>query len=56
MTSGEKIKFKGSMDCISKIYSEGGMKAFFRGGAANIVGGITGAAVLSIYDRFKVYY
>ena len=56
MTSGEKAKFTGSIHCIRKIHSEGGWKAFFRGGAANIIGGFTGAAVLSIYDRLKVYY
>lgn len=54
MTSGEKVKFKGSWECIGKIWSEGGWRAFFRGGAANIVGGLTGAAVFSIYDRMKL--
>lgn len=56
MTSGEKAKFTSSIQCIQKIHSEGGWRAFFRGGAANIIGGFTGAAVLSIYDRLKVYY
>jgi solute carrier family 25 (adenine nucleotide translocator) protein 4/5/6/31 len=56
MTSGEKIKFTGTVECMRKIYAEGGWKAFFRGGMANVVGGITGAAVFSIYDRMKVEF
>ena len=54
MTSGESIKFSGTLSCMHKIQAEGGFGAFFRGGAANIVGGVTGAAVFSIYDRMKV--
>jgi solute carrier family 25 (mitochondrial adenine nucleotide translocator), member 4/5/6/31 len=50
------VKFAGTMECFRKIRSEGGWKAFFRGGAANVVGGITGAAVFSIYDRMKVEF
>jgi solute carrier family 25 (adenine nucleotide translocator) protein 4/5/6/31 len=56
MTSGEKVKFAGTAECMRKIWAEGGWKAFFRGGAANIVGGVTGAAVFSIYDRMKVEF
>jgi solute carrier family 25 (adenine nucleotide translocator) protein 4/5/6/31 len=56
MSSGEKVKFSGTVDCMGKIYRESGWKGFFRGGAANIVGGVTGAAVFSIYDRMKVFY
>ena len=54
MTSGQKGKFNSTWDCIRKIYQEGKIKAFFKGGAANVAGGITGAAVLSIYDKFKL--
>ena len=54
MTSGERVKFAGSVECVGRIWAEGGWRAFFRGGAANIVGGLTGAAVFSIYDRMKV--
>ena len=56
MTSGESIKINSSIQCIMKIHGEGGWKSFFKGGAANIVGGLTGAAVFSVYDRIKVYY
>jgi ABC-type branched-subunit amino acid transport system permease subunit len=41
---------------MQKIWNEGGWRAFFRGGMANIVGGVTGAAVFSFYDKMKVQY
>jgi solute carrier family 25 (adenine nucleotide translocator) protein 4/5/6/31 len=56
MTSGTNSKFKNNSDCIKKINSEGGWKAFFRGTVANILGGITGAVVFSVYDKMKVEY
>lgn len=56
MTSCETLKFTGAVGCAQKIWNEGGWRGFFKGGAANIIGGFTGAAVLSIYDRIKVYY
>lgn len=56
MTSATATKFKSNSDCIKKIKSEGGWKAFFRGTVANILGGLTGAAVFSVYDKMKVEY
>lgn len=56
MTSGEAKKLTKSGDCARQIYRESGWRGFFKGGAANIVGGLTGAAVFSVYDRLKVYY
>ena len=56
MSSLEGKKALNSWECTKKIHGEGGWKSFFRGGAANVVGGLTGAAVFSVYDRFKVYY
>lgn len=56
MTSGENVKINSTLGCMKKIYGEGGWKSFFKGGAANVVGGLTGAAVFSVYDRIKVYY
>ena len=56
MTSGSSSKFAKNSDCIKKIKSEGGYKAFFRGTVANILGGITGAVVFSVYDKMKVEY
>jgi solute carrier family 25 (adenine nucleotide translocator) protein 4/5/6/31 len=56
MTSGEAVKFSGTLSCVHKIYAEGGFRGFFRGGTANVVGGVTGAAVFSIYDRMKVEF
>jgi len=54
MTSGTASKFKSNSECIKRIKSEGGWKAFFRGTIANILGGVTGAVVFSVYDKMKV--
>ena len=56
MTSGEQKKFKSTPDCIRQMWRQGGWRVFYKGGAANVVGGVTGAAVLSIYDRIKLFY
>lgn len=56
MSVGEAAKITRSTQGMKQISKEGGWRGFFRGGAANVVGGLTGAAVFSIYDRIKVYY
>ena len=56
MGSGEKKKITSSLVCIKRIHEEAGWRGFFKGGAANIVGGLTGAAVFSIYDKIKLFY
>lgn len=56
MSVGDHNKITRSVDGSKVIYREGGWKAFFRGGAANVLGGLTGAAVFSVYDRIKVHY
>ncbi|KAH8923443.1 ATP:ADP antiporter [Atractiella rhizophila] len=59
MTVGSEdgVRYKNMIDCTVKIYQAEGMKTFFRGGAANILRGVAGAGVLSLYDVFqeKVY-
>ena len=54
MTSGEGEKFKGSIDCATKILAQEGMKSFFKGAAANILRGVAGAGVLTLYDKLQV--
>lgn len=56
MSVGEAAKITRSSESMKLISKEGGWRGFFRGGVANVVGGLTGAAVFSIYDRIKVYY
>ena len=54
MTSGEGEKFSGSIDCAQKILQREGFKSFFKGAAANILRGVAGAGVLTLYDKLQV--
>ena len=54
MTSGEAEKFSGSIDCARKILAKEGVKSFFKGAGANILRGVAGAGVLSLYDRLQL--
>jgi solute carrier family 25 (mitochondrial adenine nucleotide translocator), member 4/5/6/31 len=54
MTSGEAEKYTGSIDCAKKILAKEGVKSFFKGAAANVLRGVAGAGVLTLYDRFQV--
>lgn len=54
MTSGEGEKFSGSIDCAQKILAREGMKSFFKGAGANILRGVAGAGVLTLYDKLQV--
>jgi len=56
MTSGEKVKYKSSLDCGMQILKNEGVKSLFKGAGANILRGIAGAGVLSGFDKFKYYY
>ena len=51
MTSGEAVKYSGSLDAARKIFAAEGIRSFFKGAGANILRGVAGAGVLSIYDR-----
>jgi solute carrier family 25 (mitochondrial adenine nucleotide translocator), member 4/5/6/31 len=54
MTSGEAVKYKSSFDAASQIVAKEGVKSLFKGAGANILRGVAGAGVLSIYDQFQV--
>ncbi|CAF9918242.1 MAG: hypothetical protein GOMPHAMPRED_001461 [Gomphillus americanus] len=54
MTSGEAVKYNGSMDAARQIYAKEGMRSFFKGAGANILRGVAGAGVLSIYDQVQL--
>ena len=56
MTSGEAVKFNGSLDCAMFILKNEGVKSYFNGAAANILRGIAGAGVLSGFDVIVRYY
>lgn len=54
MTSGEAVKYNGSIDCARKILAAEGVKSFFKGAGANVLRGVAGAGVLALYDRLQV--
>lgn len=54
MTSGEAVKYKGSVDCAIQLYKSEGPKTFFKGAGANILRGVAGAGVLTFYDRLQL--
>jgi solute carrier family 25 (adenine nucleotide translocator) protein 4/5/6/31 len=56
MTSGQAVKYKGSIDCGIQIMRSEGVQAFFRGAGANILRGAAGAGVLAGFDKFKEIY
>ena len=49
--SFQAVKYKGSMDAARQIFAKEGVRSFFKGAGANILRGVAGAGVLSIYDR-----
>jgi len=42
------------MDAARKIVAAEGFKSLFKGAGANILRGVAGAGVLSIYDKLQV--
>lgn len=53
MTSGEAVKYNGSVDCGIQILRNEGVKAMFAGAGANILRGVAGAGVLAGYKKIK---
>lgn len=56
MTSGEAVKYKGSMDCAMQIIRNEGFMSLMKGAGANILRGVAGAGVLAGFDKFKELY
>ncbi|KAG0147258.1 hypothetical protein CROQUDRAFT_656368 [Cronartium quercuum f. sp. fusiforme G11] len=53
MTSGEKVHYKGMFDCGAQIVKTEGVSYLFKGAGANILRGVAGAGVLSMYDKLQ---
>jgi solute carrier family 25 (adenine nucleotide translocator) protein 4/5/6/31 len=53
MTSGEKVHYNGMLDCGRQIIKAEGVSSLFRGAGANILRGVAGAGVLSMYDKLQ---
>jgi len=56
MTSGQAVKYNGSLDCAQHILKNEGVRSMFKGAGANILRGMAGAGVLSGFDKFKKLY
>jgi solute carrier family 25 (adenine nucleotide translocator) protein 4/5/6/31 len=56
MTSGQAVKYKGSIDCAQQIMKNEGFMSMMKGAGANILRGVAGAGVLSGFDKFKEIY
>jgi solute carrier family 25 (adenine nucleotide translocator) protein 4/5/6/31 len=54
MSSGEAVKFDSSWQCMRQMYKENGLRSFYGGVAANLLRGISGAGVLTIYDMLQL--
>jgi len=54
MQSGRKdVLYKGTVDCIIKVYKEKGLRAFYKGALSNVFRGTGGALVLVFYETFQ---
>ncbi|EGN99322.1 hypothetical protein SERLA73DRAFT_182265 [Serpula lacrymans var. lacrymans S7.3] len=53
MTSGEKVRYKSFIDAGRQIVAKEGVKSLFGGAGANVLRGVAGAGVLSLYDKFQ---
>merc|ERR1719372_3151 len=56
MTSGQAVKYKGSIDCTVQILKNEGFMSMMKGAGANILRGVAGAGVLAGFDVFKGAY
>jgi len=56
MTSGQAVKYKGSMDCFVQVLKSEGAMSLMKGAGANILRGVAGAGVLAGFDKFKELY
>ncbi|CAC5402313.1 SLC25A4S [Mytilus coruscus] len=56
MTSGEAVKYKGSIDCTLTIIKNEGFMSLMKGAGANVLRGMAGAGVLAGFDKFQELY
>jgi solute carrier family 25 (adenine nucleotide translocator) protein 4/5/6/31 len=53
MTSGGAVHYKSMFDAGSQIIAKEGIRSLFKGAGANILRGVAGAGVLSMYDKLQ---
>merc|ERR1719219_1000549 len=56
MTSGQAVKYSGSLDCTMQILKNEGVASLFKGAGANVLRGMAGAGVLAGFDKLKKFY
>jgi len=56
MTSGQAVKYSGSIDCGKQIVAKEGFSSLFKGAGANILRGVAGAGVLAGYDKLQLIF
>ena len=56
MTSGQAVKYKGSIDATVQILQNEGPLSMMKGAGATILRGVAGAGVLAGFDKFKEIY
>jgi len=56
MTSGEAVKYRSSMHCLTTIVSKEGVGSLFKGAGANILRAVAGAGVLAGYDQLQFIF
>lgn len=56
MTSGQAVKYKGSIDCFLQIVKNEGFMSLMKGAGANILRGMAGAGTLAGFDLFCKWY
>lgn len=56
MTSGQAVKYNGSVDCFLQVMKNEGFMSLMKGAGANILRGIAGAGVLSGFDSLVQLY
>lgn len=55
MTSGQAVKYAGSLDALQKIVAAEGVSSLFKGAGANILRAVAAALVLSLYDQAQIF-
>jgi solute carrier family 25 (adenine nucleotide translocator) protein 4/5/6/31 len=53
MTSGEAVKYSGSLDCAKQILAKEGFASMFKGAGANVLRAVAGAGVLAGYEKMQ---
>lgn len=50
----QAVKYKSSLDAGRQIIAKEGVRSLFKGAGANVLRGVAGAGVLSIYDQAQL--